>query len=146
MEEFGPHFSVFLISMVKFLGGPALGPPLGLHLIETAIMTTLGMMTTVIAISSFGPRFRAFLSRFFKRKKKLFTKGNRRFVVFWRKYGIFGISFLTPVLFSPVFGALLVNTVGGSTHKIYTYMLLSAVFWSVLLAGFSTTIVQSLGF
>jgi len=67
----------------------------------------------------------------------LFTKRNRRFVIFWRKYGLFGVSFLTPLVFSPIIGTLLVNAFGGSKKKIITYMLISAAFWSFLLTKFS---------
>lgn len=146
VEEFGPHISVFFISMVKFLVGPAMGPVLGLGAFETAVMSTLGMMTTVVSITSLGPNFRTFLSKFFRRKKKLFSKGNRRFVVFWRTYGIFGVSFLTPVIFSPIVGTLLVNAFGGAKHKIYIYMLISAIIWSAILGGFMSTIAKALGF
>jgi len=146
VEGFGPYISVFLISMVKFLGGPALGPPLGLHVIETTILSTLGMMTTVISISSFGDNFRRFLNRVFRRDKRLFSKRNRRFVVFWRRFGLFGVAFLTPVFFSPVVGSLLVNAFGGAKHKIYLYMLFSALFWSITLGGVSSSIVDAIGF
>ena len=35
-----------------------------------------------------------------KKAKKIFTKGNRRFVKIKNKYGLIGISMLTPILFS----------------------------------------------
>jgi hypothetical protein len=141
----GKYVSVFLVSMFKFIGGPTMGIAFGLNFWETAILTVSGMMTSVVLVSTFGPRFRNWLDKIFIRNRKLFTKRNRRFVTLWRKYGLFGVSFLTPVVFSPVLGALLVNAFGGSKSKIITYMLISAVFWSVLLTKFSyllPTIIQ----
>ena len=91
----------------------------------------------VLVLSIFGLGFRKWLDKLFKRNRKLFTKRNRRFVTLWKKYGLFGVSFLTPVVFSPVIGTLLVHAFGGSKKKIITYMLISAVFWSFLLTKFS---------
>lgn len=132
------YLSVFLTSMFKFIGGPTMGIAFGLTFWETVIITILGMMTSVIIVSLFGQGFRNWLDKIFRRNRKLFTKRNRRFVILWRKYGLFGVSFLTPLVFSPVIGALLVNAFGGgSKKKIITYMLISAIFWSFLLTKFS---------
>jgi uncharacterized membrane protein len=126
--------------MLKFVGGPTVGTAFGLTFLETILMTILGMMTTVITLSIFGQRFRDWIDRIFRRNRKLFTRRNRRFVTFWRKYGLFGVSFLTPVVFSPVVGTLLVNAFGGPKKKIIGYMLLSAVFWSFILTFFSDVV------
>ena len=133
----GKYLSVYLASMFKFIGGPTIGIAFGLTFWETVIVTILGMMTSVVIISTFGSSFRMWLDRIFRRNRKLFTKRNRRFVTLWQKYGLFGVSFLTPVVFSPIIGALLVNAFGGSKKKILTYMLISSIFWSLLLTKFS---------
>jgi len=132
----GKYLSVYLVSMLKFIGGPTIGAAVGLTFFETVILTILGMMTTVLVISFFGPSFRHWLNKVFRRDKKLFTKRNRKFVIFWKKYGLFGVSFLTPIVFSPIVGTLLVNAFGGSKSKILGYMLISAIFWSFALAKF----------
>lgn len=119
-----------------------MGMAFGLTFWETVALTTIGMMTSVVIISTFGPGFRNWIDKIFRRNRKLFTKRNRRFVTFWKKYGLFGVSFLTPVVFSPVLGALLVNAFGGSKKKIITYMLMSAIFWAFLLTKFSYLIPQ----
>lgn len=142
LSGIGKYLTVYLISMLKFVGGPTLGAAVGLTFIETVILTILGMMTTVLVISLFGHSFREWLNRIFRRDKRLFTKKNRRFVIFWRKYGLFGVSFLTPVIFSPVIGTLLVHAFGGSKKKIFGYMLISAIFWSFALSKFFHLIPQ----
>jgi hypothetical protein len=142
LSVLGKYISVFLASMFKFIGGPAMGMAFGLTFWETVLLTILGMMTSVLLVSTFGPGFRNWLDKIFRRNRKVFTKRNRRFVTLWRKYGMFGVSFLTPVVFSPVLGALLVNAFGGSKKKILTYMLISAIFWSFLLTKFSYLIPQ----
>ncbi len=134
LSGLGKYLTVYVVSMLKFIGGPTIGAAMGLTFFETFILTILGMMTTVLVISLFGPQFRNWLNSVFRRDKKLFTKRNRRFVVFWKKYGLFGVSFLTPVILSPVVGTLLVNAFGGSKKKILSYMLISAIFWAFALS------------
>lgn len=126
------------MSMLKFVGGPTIGAAVGLSYWETILFTVLGMMTTVVIISYFGKNIRHwYYSSIFKnRMRRKFTKSNRRFVFIWRKYGILGVSFLTPVFFSPILGTLLVITFGGPKKLMFIYMFLSAVFWALTLAKF----------
>ncbi|MEZ5067446.1 MAG: hypothetical protein R2847_02715 [Bacteroidia bacterium] len=39
-------------------------------------------------------------------KPKIFTKRNRRIITLWRKYGLFGIAFITPVILSIPIGTI----------------------------------------
>ncbi|MFC2125593.1 hypothetical protein ACFLU5_12350 [Bacteroidota bacterium] len=122
--------------MLKFVGGPTVGTAVGLTLLETVILTVLGMMSTVSIVSFIGPGLGKWINSKFGQNKKLFTKRNRRFVIIWQKYGVLGVSFLTPVLFSPILGSFLAISFGGSKKKIIGYMFASAVFWSFALAIF----------
>lgn len=134
--ELAKYLPVYFFSLFKFIAGPTLGIASGLSMVETAVLTILGMMTSVVLLTLAGERLRSWILRKFKVSDKKFTKGNRRFVVIWRKYGVFGVSFLTPVIFTPIGGTLLVTAVGGSRYKILTYMLISAVFWSFVISIF----------
>ena len=126
------YASVYFFSIFKFIAGPTLGFAAGLTVFETALLTVLGMMTSVILLTLVGDNVRDWIR--VKLSTKRFSKGNRRFVSIWKKYGVFGVSFLTPIIFTPIGGTLLVNVVGGSKKKILTYMLASAIFWSVALS------------
>lgn len=133
-ETFLKYVSIYFFSMFKFIAGPLTGFATGLGILETCIFTVLGMMTSVFLFSFFGKLLREkVLKRFFIKKKK-FTRRNRRFVSIWKQYGIFGISFLTPVLFSPIGGTVLITSLGGlsSKRKLFSYMLFSACFWSFI--------------
>lgn len=141
-ERLVEYISVFLLSMFKFIGGPALGAAYGMNFFEKFIFTVLGMMTTVVIISYFGIRLRKYYQKRFPSRQKRFTKRNRRLVYIWRNYGIFGISFFTPVLFSPVVGTLIVTTLGGKRKKVISYMLVSAVFWSLTISSLSELILR----
>jgi hypothetical protein len=138
------YIIVYLISMFKFIGGPAFGAAYDLNLIGIVIMTVLGMMTTVIIISFFGIKLRNWMQKKFKSNKRTFSSRNRRIVRIWRGYGEFGVSFFTPVLFSPIIGTLLVTALGGKRKKVLTYMLISAIFWAFTLASLSDLLLDVL--
>jgi hypothetical protein len=62
---------------------------------------------------------------------KIFSKRSRSFVRIWRKYGLIGVAFLTPVLFSIPIGTIIANAFENNKQKIFLYMFLSIAFWSV---------------
>ena len=132
IAELGKYLLVYFFSLFKFIAGPTLGIATGLSMVETAVLTILGMMTSVVllTLAGAGEKLRSWIIKKFKFSDKKFTKGNRRFVKIWKKYGVFGVSFLTPLIFTPIGGTLLVTAVGSSRSKILIYMLISAVFWS----------------
>lgn len=129
------YLTVFLSSMIRFVAGPISGLATGLSLLETAIFTALGMMTTVLIFTLLGKPLRALLKRTLWKNKKRFTKRNRQIVFIWKKWGIAGVSFLTPLLLSPIGGALLANVLGGPKKLIILYMLISAFFWGFVISG-----------
>ena len=144
MEQIADCVAIYVTSLFKFLGGPAAGLVLGVDAWLTVSMTIAGMMTSVLAISFLGPSFRGWLKQRFGGNKPLFSKRNRRFVRLWKRYGIFGIAFLTPILFSPVVGALMVNAVGGCRKKIVSYMTVSATFWAIVITHSASFAIHSL--
>jgi hypothetical protein len=132
MEMIMKCLAVFGFSMLKFLGGPIFGISSGLSFLETTIFTSLGMMASVFLFTNLlGDKFHAWILKTFNKNPRLFTKKNRRKVRIWRTYGLKGVAFLTPVIFSPIGGTIVANSFGESRKKIYFYMFLSSVFWSV---------------
>ena len=138
------YILVFLISMFKFIAGPAFGAAYDLSVPITAAMTILGMMTTVIIISFFGIRLRNWIQKKYTSKRKVFTRQNRRIVKVWRGYGEFGVSFFTPIFFSPVIGTLLITALGGRRKRTIIYMFISAVFWAFIVASLSDILLDAL--
>ncbi len=144
IAELLKYLLVYIISTVKFVGGPAFGAASELNMWGIVFMTVAGMMTTVVFISIFGVRLRHWWERKNKYRKKLFTTRNRRIVRIWRSYGEFCVSFFTPVLFSPIIGTLLVTALGGRRKKVFLYMFLSAVFWAYTLTSLSDLVLELL--
>lgn len=144
LSDLMKYIIVYLISMFKFIGGPAFGAAYDLNPIITAVMTLLGMMTSVTIVSFFGLKIRDWIQKRYTLKRKLFTKRNRRIVKIWRGYGEFGVAFFTPVFFSPIIGTLLITALGGKRKRVLLYMLISAFFWAFVIASLSDLLLDLL--
>ncbi|WP_439880425.1 hypothetical protein ACSX1A_14860 [Pontibacter sp. MBLB2868] len=120
--------------MVKFFGGPVTGATLGLSYMESVLLTVAGMMTSVIIFSIVGRAFSKRVSTMRRAKRKpIFSKKNRRVVQIWKRFGVTGVAFLTPILLTPIFGTVVAALFGASRKHIFIHMLWSAIFWSALL-------------
>lgn len=87
-------------------------------------------MTSVTLFTYLGTYLRKkVISRFLKRKK-VFSNQSRRFVKIWKKYGIMGVAFLTPLLLTPIGGTVVLTSFGSPKNLILLTMLASAIFWS----------------
>jgi hypothetical protein len=131
-STFMKYISLFLVSMVKFFGGPVAGVSLQLSFLETVLVSVAGMMASVLVFSSVGIAFNEwYLSRFRKKATPIFSKRNRRIVRIYRSFGVGGIAFLTPLIFSPILGTIFAVMLGATRRKIFFSMLWSALFWGV---------------
>ena len=138
MQRFIDYLVVFAMSMFKFIFGCVGGAVRGFSYLETVLITVLGMMTSVIIFTYFGLAIRNWFFIAFKRKRKVFTKRNRRLVKIWRKYGIIGVAFMTPLFFSPVGGTLIAVSFGEKKERIFFHMLWSAILWAGVFASITT--------
>jgi hypothetical protein len=138
MQRFIDYLVVFAMSMFKFIFGCVGGAVRDFSYFETVLVTVLGMMTSVVIFTFFGIAIRNWFFKAFPRKRKIFSKRNRRIVKIWRKYGIIGVAFLTPVLFSPILGTLIAVSFGEDKKRIFFHMLWSAILWAVILSYITT--------
>jgi len=67
--------------------------------------------------------------------KKVFTKRNRRIVKIWLKYGLSGIAIVTPIILSIPIGTLIANNLESNKKKIFLYMFISILSWSILMTS-----------
>lgn len=126
--------SVFLFSTVKFLAGPLAGNAMGLGFWPTLGLTVAGMMTSVFIISGVGRiwvRHRQMQRRL--RRAPVFSKRSRNIIKVFRRFGMGGIAFLTPVLLSPIGGTVIATLLGVPRPRIMLHMLWSAVLWGGVL-------------
>ena len=122
--------TIVLLTGVKFLFGPTLGYAAGFPLWATITISIVGMMLSVVAFTYVGDFLRNRIFKPFLRKRKLFNRRNRILVKIWRKYGVIGVALLTPVLFTPIPGTIVLTSFNTPHSKIVYSMLLSAIFWS----------------
>jgi len=134
-EELLKYLTVFVLSMVKFIFGPATALPLGIGYVATSLLTASGMMASVLIISSLGMPMRERFIQRFAPNRRLFTKRRRQIVRVWRTYGMWGVAMLTPLLFTPIGGALIAVSFGERRNKILFTMLVSAIFWAFVISG-----------
>ena len=129
------YFAVFSVSALKFIFGPLTGFMLELSLIETALFTVLGMMFTVIVITYAGSKLREKILKWFFKKRRVFSPKTRKIVKIWRAYGVWGVAFLTPLLFSPPIGTAIAVSFGEKKHRILYTMLISGIFWGIFFSS-----------
>lgn len=132
-EEILKAFSlVYLPSMLKFIFGPLGGYAAKLHVVTTIISTVAGTMTVVLAFSFAGDWIRNnIMNRFFPKRKR-FSERNRKFVTIWKKYGVAGVAFLTPLILTPIGGTLVAISFGSPREKLILYMFISASAWATI--------------
>jgi len=133
-SEILKYITIYLLGMTKFMAGPSIGIAIGMPTFWTVLISVLGMMTSVLIFTTIGersgyPRITK-LVNYIRNKKGL----NHRFQYLWEKFGIAGVTFLTPVFFTPIIGTILVSAMGSPKGKIIIYMFFSAIFWSITLS------------
>lgn len=134
-SKFFKYFSVLGATMLKFILGPTVGFASGLSYWETVIFTFLGMMLAVSLVIVLGVPFRNYLQQKFASNSKKFTPRKRMTVKVWKKYGIIGIAFLTPLILTPIGGSIIAVSFGEKKQKIIVAMAISAMAWAVILCA-----------
>jgi len=135
IEELVKILTVYLLTMLKFIAGPTLGYASGFSFVGTVLVTVSGTMSSVLLFTFLGRILRERVLKRFFRRKKVFTKRNRRFVFIWKKYGLIGVTFLTPLLFTPIGGTILLTSFGSPRGRIITWMFIWATIWAVIFSG-----------
>ena len=132
LEKIGVYLGIYLLTCLKTILGPLLGPPAGLSNLETILITLAGLMTSVTLFTFVGEWIKKKVFPIFVKNPKRFSKRSRRMVKVWKKYGVIGTCFLTPLILSPIGGSLIVSSVGASRKQVFFYMFVFGVFWSVV--------------
>lgn len=133
-EEIIRAIPVYFSSMLKFIFGPLGGYAAGLKLLTTILVTVAGMMTVVLLFTYAGNWIRLKIIEKILGKQNRFSDSNRKFVSIWKKYGLFGVAALTPLLLTPIGGTILAVSSGSSKERIIFFMFVSAAVWSVVLS------------
>lgn len=143
--EFVQILSWLLFSAIKFFLAPTAVFLSGYSYSETiAITITGGFMGVFAFFYGGGAIFQWIAMRFSSNKpvnKKIFSKKNRAIIRVKRSYGLFGLAFLTPCLFSIPIGTIIAAKYYRHDKRAIPAFLTSVVLWSVAL----TTMTSSFG-
>ena len=76
-------------------------------------------------------------AKYFKthRHPRIFTRSNRLVVKAKRRFGLYGVAFLTPVLLSYPVGVFIAERLYKEKKKVILAMAVSVIFWSLTLYG-----------
>ncbi|GAB3323460.1 hypothetical protein GCM10027299_19710 [Larkinella ripae] len=118
--------------MLKFIGGPVTGVAVGLSWLETWLFTAAGMMVSVLLVTYAGVALRALINRIRPSTPRRFSPRTRLAVRVWRRAGMAGIAFLTPLLLTPIGGTILAVSFKVNRPMLFSYMLISALFWGIV--------------
>lgn len=131
-QEILTYLGIFLLACLKSIFPPLLGPAAGMSNLEIILITIGGLMTSVLLFTFLGEKIKTHIIPIFVKNPKKFSPKSRRMVRLWKKYGIIGICFLTPLILSPPGGALLVSSVGAPRKQVFFYMLLFGTMWAIV--------------
>ncbi|MEX0882392.1 MAG: hypothetical protein WDZ72_02855 [Cyclobacteriaceae bacterium] len=124
---------IYLLCLFKFVAGPILGTVAGYGLFEIELVTVSGMMTSVLSFTYLGEWIKDNWTIIIRKKRNRFTKRTRMIVRVWKNFGIWGIALLTPVIFTPIGGTVILTSFGINKEKIIYTMLVSSLLWAIIM-------------
>jgi hypothetical protein len=137
MELFLKIVTVIFWSAVKYIVGISFAIGFGFNQFEILALTVGGgMLGVVVYLYSWDFILRIY-HRFFPKKNKpiKFSSFKRKLVKFIRKYEVWGIALLTPVILTPPIGTILASTIEHNKWRIKLIMFASFCFWTLLVLG-----------
>lgn len=128
---------VMLWSAFKFMVGFSTAVLLGFNQLEIVLYSIGGAMLGVIVYLYLWDAILFVYHKIRPKKNKpvKFSKFKRKLVYFIRKYEVWGIAFLAPVLLSIPVGTILASAIEHNKWRIKLIMFTSLCAWTVLLMG-----------
>ena len=150
---------VLLLSGVKFLLAPPCAIGMGFSYVETFLITTIGGLLGVLfffylseLILNVFKSIWPIIKKYFKKpelnqgqiaidsdpsgnRKKQFSRKNKFIVSMRRKYGLWGIAILTPVLLSIPLGTFLASKYYKNKKSVLLSLSLSVIGWAIVMSS-----------
>ena len=135
--EFVKIFTVILFCSLFFskMGMPAACILFKFNMLKVIVVSCIGGIGgSIFYVFLFGAIIKWYdaykLKKNGGKKKIIFTKGNRRIIKIKKRFGLLGISILTPVILSIPLGAFLAERFYKNKPKVILYLSVCTVFWS----------------
>lgn len=129
---------LFLLSSVKFLFAPASTIALGYDLPKTIIITFCGGSFGITIFYFLGAAISNWWTKHKKapkKKKKIFTTANRKIVIIKNKYGLIGLSLITPGIISIPVGSILAAKYFRHDKRTFPLLIGSLFIWCITLSS-----------
>lgn len=123
------YFVIFILAATPFLevvGIIPIGIAAGLPAWSVTIIAFSGNMLTIWLLIGLMDRFQKWFQR--RREQKRQARAQR----VWQKYGLAGLSLLSPILIGSHLGTFLAMSFGASKRQITLWMTASIIIWAVL--------------
>lgn len=136
MELFLKIVTVIFLSSFKFLFGIGLAIGSGFNQIEILVFCVGGgMLGVIFSLYAWEASLKIY-HKYFPRKPKpvKFSSFKRKLVFFIRKYEVWGIAIITPIITIPV-GTVLAASIEHDKWRIKFIMLCSLCFWTLIILG-----------
>lgn len=135
------YFSVALVSSVKFFWGVimALLKP-GFGFWEILISAGGGAWLGALVFTYFGTEIRKLILSRFKPSSVSFAR-RRQMYIFWKKYGLLGVTLLIPLI-SPMVSIGIAVSFQEKPRRILAYMTVAIFVYTALMAIFKEAVLQ----
>jgi membrane protein YqaA with SNARE-associated domain len=135
--------SIFFLGATKLLWAPGTAAAAGLTFWETVLICSAGSITGVLFFYFFGraifiavDNWRA-SKRAHEKPRRVFSKKNRMVINVKSKFGVVGLTFLTPCIISIPLGCIIAAKFFYHNKLTVPLLLLFSVFWSFALSFFA---------
>ncbi|MDF2963399.1 MAG: small multi-drug export protein [Paenibacillus sp.] len=132
MSDIAAWLTVFGTAVLELWMAIPLGFTLQLPPVITGILSAAGSIAAAAVIIFFGKSLRNWLVQRFQRKNERKETAMSRI---WKRYGIIGLSFLSPLITGAPLGAAIGVSFGAEPRKLMLWMTLGILFWSAVLTA-----------
>ena len=122
----------------------AMGNP-NLNFGEIILTIGGGALASVPFYTFFGGQIRDLIRKIFPRRKPMSFKRRRQIYLIWKKYGITGVSFLSPLI-SPMLAVAIAVAFQEKPRKIILYVGTAVLSWTLVFALLRETVLDLLSY
>jgi hypothetical protein len=152
-EKFWEYLGIMAMSGFKFVPGVALSVAAKHSFWEQVLVTFIGGSFGVSFFGLFGGIIRDLIVKI-KRRRTLKRgldpdnqppqKPSKLATFVWTRFGLIGIAFFTPPIFSPPIGTAIALAFGAEKFRMIFFMVLSMAFWALVFGFLGEQVVSLL--